>query len=205
MYSRIRSSSMLASCLRCYKPQVLITSKAARCVGTASARRQIADQAIPKETAPTFENKLMGGPEFSGKPLTKIRFSPAAFKLGDDIRSGLVDPAVHLRRQLDQGDTDVETVNICLWGYRTFRLAGMDPEQRANSLAADQLGSLSLAWLWKDEKRWATVLERNFMFIPTLCYFVAAEQKHEYLLETLRLNMLSDKTLPFGVEKSSRM
>lgn len=152
---------------------------------------------FPEEAGQTLEGKLMGGPKFPGKCLTVNRFSPATSKLGDDIRSGRVDPVVHLRRQLDQGDTDFETMNTCLWGYRMFRLAGMDREQRANLLAGDQLGSLSLVWLWKDEKRWATILERDFKFIPTLCFFVAAEQKHEYLLETLRLNMLSDKTFPY--------
>lgn len=159
------------------------------------------EKAVP-EKRPTQSHAALAHEQksmrFDGVPLppNQSQLSPAALQLERDIERGHVDPVEHLRNQLKQGVLDFELVRVCLNTYRSLRLIDRTRTERIELIKTDQIGALILNWLWKDETRWARVLEQDMRFFEDLCYFLAAERKHKYILEVLKLKNPSDTLRP---------
>lgn len=129
-------------------------------------------------------------------PVSQSPLSPGAIDLERKIERAQLNPVEHLRRGLDQGEVDFETVQICLSTYRSLRLIDPPRQARVQAIERDQIGALVLSWLWKVPNRWARVLEHDLRFRDDLCYFLAAEQKHDYIVSALKLDDPSASVSP---------
>lgn len=86
--------------------------------------------------------------EGPGRP-PQSKLSAAGMQLEREIQAGRINPLAHLRRGLDQGDVDFDTIRVCLRAYRSSRLIHLCRTERVEMIRADRIGGLVLAWLCK--------------------------------------------------------
>lgn len=120
-------------------------------------------------------------------PPNQAALSPVALQLERDIERDAVDPLEALKQHLENGTSTIEIVRVCLDTYRALRLVDLSRKGRLERVRSDQIGGLTLKWLWSDEHRWMKVLNEDLSLFDTLCYYLVAEGRHEYILGLLRV------------------
>ena len=96
------------------------------------------------------------------RPPNEVALSSEALQLEKAIENGKIDPVTALRQRIERDDgASIGIVRICLQTYRSLRLIDLSQINRLDRIRRDQIGSLTLKWLWQDENRWASVLRHD--------------------------------------------
>lgn len=156
------------------------------------SERRISSAALPKarlsDTAkpPNAEQGhfLRGSRPQHGPSQTSL--SPVGLELQANIRSGAVDPLSTLKDALESGDPSVELIRVCLTCYDEMRLFPLTRRKRLALIKADNVGALTLKWLWEDDNRWMQVLQYEISLFDTLAFFLVAEGFQDYVTGLIR-------------------
>ncbi|KAK3642752.1 hypothetical protein LTR56_010576 [Elasticomyces elasticus] len=112
--------------------------------------------------------------------------SPAGLQLQKPLLNNSADPVKTFRDRLQAGSTDLETTRVCLQVYYD-RLTKVKRAERRTMIQNDNIGGLSLQWLWSEQRRWVRAVTSDVMSLQRICYFAVAESLDDLLVQSLAL------------------
>ncbi|KAK5732544.1 hypothetical protein LTR17_010483 [Elasticomyces elasticus] len=105
-------------------------------------------------------------------------------RLRHEFATTKADPIATFRSRLESGTADLETGRICLEMYY-MRLKRLPRLARRQCIRDEEVGTLTLKWLWTDDHRWVDALNSDSVFLEMLHYFAVAEAREAVLVRWL--------------------
>ncbi|KAK3622717.1 hypothetical protein LTR56_022010 [Elasticomyces elasticus] len=105
-------------------------------------------------------------------------------RLQRDFATRKADPVATFRSRLESGTADLETARICLEMYY-MRLKRLPRFARRQCIRDEEVGTLTLKWLWSDDNAWVAAVNSDSIFLEMLHYFAVAEAQEPVLVRWL--------------------
>lgn len=158
----------------------------------------LADQAWSFSASPnTLKVPLQSGTiqhlkQTPGTPQAGL--TPEGLRLQKTLASKAEDPISTLRSRLQAGTASPEVARVCLEVYFT-QLLRLSRRDRRQQMCNDDVGALSLKWLWSEDHRWVGPVTEDVKSLEMMCYFAVAEGLDGLLVEWLMQPLATQNTV----------
>ncbi|KAK5689879.1 hypothetical protein LTR97_012639 [Elasticomyces elasticus] len=112
----------------------------------------------------------------------QVALSSTGLQLQKQLLNNSADPVKIFRNRLQAGSTDLETTRVYY-----DRLTKVKRAERRTMIQNDNIGGLSLQWLWSEQHRWVSAVTSDVMSLQRICYFAVAESLDDLLVQSLAL------------------